>query len=247
MRVIDSGREYEESAMSHVIPGIDLPADPNARVWRYMSISKLDNLFSTASLWFARADQFDDKTEGIVPLQTATDHPHVAAWINRRRTLTFVNCWHANEYESAAMWEAYTGGDFGVAIESSVERLAGVLEQHRPIVYLGLVRYIDLTVDRLDGWRRATNNYHPIMHKRRLFEGERELRAIINPMSKESLAASRRGDLGMVVPVDLKRLILGIRVTSRSPREFIDHVVNTAHGYGITVPVITSTVGAASP
>lgn len=35
----------------------------------------------------------------------------------------FVNCWHLNEYESAAMWDLYLKNEEGVAIQTTFNRI----------------------------------------------------------------------------------------------------------------------------
>ena len=232
--------------MAHLILGIDVPTDPDVRIWRYMSLSKFERLCQTQSLWFSRADKFDDKWEDVVSSLTASKHLNVAKWIDERRGHTFVNCWHVNEVESNLMWGGYTGGNAGIVIESTYGRLAGVLESHRPIVYLGLVKYIDYNSETLDGWQRNPNVYHPIMHKRRMFDGERELRAVINPMSNESLAAICRGDPGMVIPVGLQQLIVSIRV-GEGPPHLMQHVQAIAADNGIAAPVTASEICQSPP
>lgn len=35
------------------------------------------------------------------------------------RKHTYISCWHANEFESAAMWDLYSKNDASVAIETT--------------------------------------------------------------------------------------------------------------------------------
>jgi hypothetical protein len=86
-----------------------------------------------------------------------------------------------NEYESAAMWSLYaTGGrDQAIAIQSTYARLEKALEQY-PDVHIGVVHYIDYEKD----WMPEGNLMYPSVHKRKSFEHERELRAVIYDMHR---------------------------------------------------------------
>jgi len=44
------------------------------------------------------------------------------------RRYVFVNPWHKNEFESAAMWKLYLKSEEGVAIRTTVERLKHAFE-----------------------------------------------------------------------------------------------------------------------
>ena len=50
------------------LEGITPPED-KAILWRYMSLEKFANILATKSLFFTRADKFEDTLEGHVPRQ----------------------------------------------------------------------------------------------------------------------------------------------------------------------------------
>lgn len=52
--------------MNSVLPGITTPED-TACLWRYMSFEKFVSLLATKTLFFTRADKFDDPFEGFTP------------------------------------------------------------------------------------------------------------------------------------------------------------------------------------
>ena len=60
------------------LTGIRVPGDKDP-LWKYMSFEKFVNLLSTNTLFFTRADKFDDPFEGFTPpsvrsiYQRATD------------------------------------------------------------------------------------------------------------------------------------------------------------------------------
>src|SRR5689334_9560498 len=109
--------------------------DDAAKIWRYISVTKLLALLSTRALYFCRADRLDDPLEGVVPEATseyaqavfaevANNPMEMAAemtWLMRAsRAFTFINCWHTNDRESDAMWKVYSLASDGVAIQSTV-------------------------------------------------------------------------------------------------------------------------------
>lgn len=123
------------------------PADPTVKIWRYMAFWKFISLLEDRSLYFARADRLGDPFEGSFPEENIAQRPSAYAELIKKyedqglfvrcphieRPLsfleaqsvlrqwvcqwTFVNCWHINELESAAMWRLYGDGSPTVAIQ----------------------------------------------------------------------------------------------------------------------------------
>lgn len=61
------------------------------------------------------------------------------------RKKTFVNCWHLNEEESAAMWDLYLKSNEGIAIQTNFKRLKRSLHSCEKDIYIGRVKYINHT------------------------------------------------------------------------------------------------------
>jgi len=98
------------------------PENENIKIWRYMDFTKLVSLIDTRQLYFTRSDKFDDRFEGSLPRRNVEARKIIPNYIpdelkyvyenlmnssidinkNWKRYMA-VNCWHANEYESAAM------------------------------------------------------------------------------------------------------------------------------------------------
>src|SRR5208283_5194086 len=85
---------------------------------------------------------------------------------------SFVNCWHMNEVESAAMWKIYSTSKDSVCLQTTFARLRDVLPEDD--VYIGVVNYISYDRDMIPD----DNGLWPLFHKRKSFEHERELRAL---------------------------------------------------------------------
>lgn len=96
------------------------------KVWRYMDFTKLVSLIDSQCLYFTRADRFDDRFEGALPKANVTARKIVfeqfpetvreailksgrSEGITNKHWTRYnaINCWHMNDYESAAMWKLY--------------------------------------------------------------------------------------------------------------------------------------------
>jgi hypothetical protein len=86
----------------------------------------------------------------------------------------YVNCWHAAEHESAAMWKIYGSPGAGVAIVSNGARLETALAAHEEEFYLGTVEYRDPSFIQIG----IPNAFDTMMIKRSSFEYEREVRLV---------------------------------------------------------------------
>ena len=217
------------------------PSNPNAMIWRYMDFTRYVAMLETGSLFFSRADRLDDPFEGTLSRQT------MAAWLDlvrhhnlpddfvdtpRRfarafRRHTFLNCWHLAEYESAAMWRLYSKTDEAIAVQSTFARLQEVLPEK---AHVGLVRYVDYDSFVIP----QGNTMWPFLFKRRSFEHEREVRAVI----QEAPLRNNEIDLdfeptatGKLVPVDLSGLIDTLYVAPLTPDWYLDLVVNVTKRY----------------
>ncbi len=229
-------------------------------VWRYMDLAKFVHLLDTTSLYFSRAAQFADPYEGHYPKKNM----NMKASMNKAdpyrgeveekfmgliRACTYINCWHGNNYESAAMWDLYSKQNDGVAIQTDYKGLChsfGVPEDIKDPapVFVGKVDYIDYSEDKI----KEDNLFYPFLHKRKSFEHEKEVRAIAQRLPKEFIETGRLSSIapenlnikGVLVPVDLNTLIHKIYVAPTASKMFVDVVVSVAKRYGIKKPIIQS-------
>lgn len=160
-----------------------------------MDLAKLIALLKDAALYFPRADTLDDPFEGSysqptvdamrTSLKQSESLPadaiesvlqqifHKTARNSAR--MIYVSCWHISEYESAAMWAYYVQHGIGVAVRSTVERLIASMKDATDTVQIGQVHYVDFQKDVMPGG----NAFWPFLMKRRSFEHEHELRAVV--------------------------------------------------------------------
>lgn len=218
------------------------PAKTDVSVWRYLDLAKYLSILHSRSLFFPRATQLGDPFEGSVSRQAvearqaflgarpikegATSVQHAeqmaksnALWGEALKNMVqeyFVSCWHLNEHESAAMWKLYSASGYSVAIRTKYSTLAKEL----PVVAnLGLVKYIDYDAD----FMPYGNSLHTIMHKRRSFEHEREVRAVVWELNcKEVAPYLLKGatEWGLEVPVEPEHLIEMVLVSPFAPPWF---------------------------
>lgn len=183
----------------------DLPDE--TRLWRYMDLAKFADLLLTRTLWFNRIDRFEDPLEGTLP-------PGFQRYFSRgleredaekfwrtqaeghdafRRKWVYTNCWHERDHESYAFWRIYAGGGAGIAISASVAGLKRAFTAHQPS--LRRVQYIDFDNDAED-YRRFHWTERAFWHKHKVYDYEREVRAIITlPIDSEPVQREERMDV----------------------------------------------------
>jgi hypothetical protein len=165
--------------------GYNPPENVNAKIWRFMDLSKCIYMLTSNNLFFSRADKLGDDFEGSWPNKSIEDRNKL---VTKEKTESFsdfaknlckyaaITCWHVNEYESAAMWDLYLKTGEGIAIQSTYQRLYNCLHNSAEAIRLGLVRYIDYDKD---GFLNAGNMVEAFIHKRKSYSHENELRAAI--------------------------------------------------------------------
>src|SRR6266536_4657635 len=173
---------------------VKVPTNPKIQVWRYMDFTKFVSLLENTGLFFSRADYFDDPFEGAYPYTSVeryrstlyTEHKKLGTpsedvkEMFRKGVDSFkeynqwmmISCWHMSEYESASMWKLYTKTNEAICVQSTYECLRACLDRE---VYIGEVQYIDYQKD----WLPSDTVLYPFLHKRKSFEHERELRALV--------------------------------------------------------------------
>lgn len=219
-------------------PAFESPADENAKIWRYLDFTKFVALLDRRALSFARVDQLTDQFEGSLTkadVETLREDlrrrgfpvvglPSELAWFRKR---IFVNCWHINNYESAAMWRLYLNRDEGVAVRSTFRRFRDSFMGSEHDVFIGKVKYINYDTAHLPGG----NILYPFLHKRRAFEYECELRAVVMKWQKGDKGVGQLGTQADAIPekdlpcnldisVDLDVLVEKVYVSPAAPNWF---------------------------
>lgn len=230
----------------------------HTKLWRYLDLAKYISLLQTKSLYFARADSFEDPFEcakGYKRSECRWD-AYYAGFFNgaissaekqpwctleyseeekykeadrllkslkeismKDRQTTFICCWHENECESEAMWRLYSSNlSQGIAIQTTYERLYNSLHKD-PDIDIGRVNYVDFE-KHLCGPNGAW------WFKRKSFEHEREVRAVIKVHSQNPVQSIMR-------PIDMDLLIENIYISPTAPNWYRDLVADVTSKYGI--------------
>lgn len=233
-------------------PAFSPPADPSIRIWRYMDFTQFVSMLEEKGLLFTRADLLIDKFEGTMSrplydfLERHSDAEQHAGLLRLTKGWSFVNCWHMNEFESMAMWEVYSTSKESVCVQTTYARLREALAED---VYIGMVNYISYERDKIP----AGNTFWPLVHKRKSFEHERELRAAWSDLVSVSSAGPEvaSGAKYQSAPqsvvwkqVDLGALIENVYVSPDAGPWFQALVRKVLKTYGSNLPVERSDLAA---
>lgn len=176
---------------------------------------------------------------------------------------TAVNCWHENDFESAAMWSLYLKSNEGIAIQTTFSKLKKSIID-KETVYIGRIRYIDYENEIIES---TYNFFNSVLLKRKSYEHEREIRAvvvkwpIVEKNDDESPSASPnqednndnlgKMDLlgapstvgnGIEIQVDVDELVENIFIAPSAPYWFLNVVKNVCIKYGYDFNITKSSL-----
>lgn len=155
-----------------------------------------------------------------------------------------VNCWHASDNESEAMWRLYSDNGKAVAIETSVDALRGSIQsresQHRVHIYP--VKYLDFSDKNLKPTDCTVEGRHttPLL-KRRAYQYENEVRAFIGRVPKdlrESASVEYWQPTPVRLPVDVKVLVGRVHVSPYAREPFGTSVAKICELLGLPPGVV---------
>jgi hypothetical protein len=247
------------------------PSDENSLIWRYMDFTKYVSLLESQALYFARIDLLEDRFEGSITPATLRARNEFLGQagevklkfltdkIGELRRFTYVNCWHMNMYESLAMWKLYSKSNESVCVQTTYGALRDTLPDYAPIerspilkraelpehdkLFMGLVNYIDSE----SGVIPIDNLFWPYVHKVRSFEHENEVRVLVQNIltwnNKGTGIAPQNPADGLIVPVDLNKLIKSVRIAPYTDAWYHNLVKNVTIKYGFEYEVIPSILG----
>jgi hypothetical protein len=237
--------------------------EPSAPIWRFMDFAKFVTLLKDRALYFSRADYLGDPFEGARGVATRKpewDEPCLEyfrqaitnpppgmtcelsneeiereasrllrdfeALGERELRRMYVSCWHENEAESEALWRLYCPPpSAGIAIHSDCSSLNLSLGNN-PEIEVGRVQYIDFR-------KQFSGTYDRIFWKRKSLNHEAEVRAVIQRVQPSDEA-------GILVPVDLSKLIKAVVVSPFAPTWFRPALEEVLTKFELRAPVIAS-------
>jgi hypothetical protein len=235
-------------------PAFPAPEERDARIWRYLDFAKFVWMLDRRRLSMPHCTLMEDPFEGTTPLrqieafERRAEHDRDQARIARLRKLAgdfrkgyFVSSWHINDVESEAMWKLFSASTNAVALQTTFARLRACLP---PYVGVGMVRYIDYRREALAG----ADLFQWIMHKRKSFAHEQEVRAVASlhmPDDKGGAEIRAQSDeFGFYPEVDLEALIEAVHVHPLAETWFVELVGRTVGRFGLDLPVRRSEMAA---
>lgn len=180
--------------------------------------------------------------------------------LSNRRSF-YVNCWHAANHESVAMWKIYGSPGAGVAIVTNGGRLHTALENAKEKVYLGEVEYVDPLTFRIG----TPNAFDSLVRKRSSFAYEQEVRLVFwetgefhdslsnfdwneETMRFENIVEDPRPITpGISLTCDLDTMIEEVIVSPLAPAWYLPMIERLKEKLGYSFSVTASTLLTAPP
>src|SRR3989339_740011 len=201
----------------------------NFKIWKYLDFTKFVSLLETDSLYFAKANTMIDRHEGIFNSDSKLSASCKNKKFKKTKNLVYLNCWHINKYESAAMWSVYLQSNEGIAIQSTRLRMEKSFQNKKHNIQLGEIKYTDYQKENICN----KDIFYPFFHKRKSFEYEKEFRALIYKKQESR-------ERGIFIPIDIKTLIEKIYVAPTAEEWIKELVQSLVKKYNINVEVIKS-------
>jgi len=246
----------------HDPPGFHIESS-SRKLWRYIQLPQLLRILQEEQLHFSSPASFPDPFEGTLPKawyeyqserhraleeSLGQDEGEISELSETRREIVrsnlFVNCWHGNNSESAAMWSRYFNREFTIAITSTANDLKESLaDQEEYSIAVGEIEYVnfDLGLDEIsDADLNSINRVHAedddelglVLLKRKEFEYESEVRAVVvdhvlrTTLLERDLEVAEDVEPPVDVKVDLGDLINEIRLGPAADNWFVETVEN---------------------
>jgi hypothetical protein len=243
---------------------LEQPSD-KAVLWRYQDLPRYVDMLLKGQLFFSRADKFEDPFEGQFTrhskqkllrdrLERLAEHGDDEENLRRvreqveeltkehidKRTFITINSWHFNENENYAMWKIYAHGDYGIALQTTYDRLKSCFNKTDKTIHIGKVKYYDESSDQIP----IEDTLIPFFRKRRIYEYENEVRCChpIPQEEKEFIWQEQDYYDGIFVNVDLNQLVERIYISPYSPKWIRDIVAGINQKFNIEKEIVHSTV-----
>jgi len=211
-----------------------------------MSLAKLINLLLSNKLYLTRLDLLGDAHEGTYTKQNWLKNPELYQIENakgvletqlnqnlRMRQSMYVNCWRIDNHESEAMWKLYCPSNEGVAIQTSYAKLFDSLPERNLKCFIGLVTYLDYETESFD----KSNLFNPVMHKRKAFEHEKEIRIVKADMTLWNGDLDKAPAPGINLDTKLISDIEAVYINPYSPEWYFETVSNLLSKIDFTPPI----------
>ena len=211
-----------------------------------MDISKFSLLVTQKKIWFSRSDLLGDDHEGSLPDSIINERTLRWSDLNalkilekgskEGRKVSYINCWTKQNPKSLSMWKIYTPNAVGVAVKTSVGRLANCFVKkpndlfERNQARIEKVTYIDYSTHK-DNYEQ----FDRFIHKQKAYSYEKEIRLIIFHGS-----TINKPPIGKNIEVDLEILIDKIYISKQFGEDFHQYVEELLNDHGINKKIVIS-------
>jgi len=214
-------------------------------IWRYMDFSKFTDLLDSRYLFFPRLSilrKLDPYEGSLVPFDSRYKKGESSEIVRESDkglpNDVFVSCWYLSDVESAALWRLMTKSDEGIAIKSTIEKLANSIESKNSekTIYMGSVAYGHEKVrSRKDNNSNYVSGDDVVFTKRRCFEHEKELRLVI--YAYDLIRPVPRNKTGLKLEANLESMISEIIISPEAPCWMEDLVKRVTKKYGFSFEI----------
>ncbi len=208
---------------------LHIPSDDTI-IWKYLDLSKFLDLLLSERMFMARSDKFEDQYEGTFSEPTyeeikklLADNPdYLDAYKSKRKNIV-ISSWHANSYESYAMWQVFTKNNEGLAIQSTIGHLKKSLIEPKVKQYIGEVNYIDYKKEHIP----FDDDFFPFLFKRKSFQYENEIR-VITDVTPLGLHVNE----GVKIEVNINQMIERLYIHPKSENWYKKLVIEAVNRLG---------------
>jgi len=231
-------------------PAFLQPHNVDIRLWKYLTFEKFLSLLVQNAVIFSRIDTFEDEFEGkiekrkflnafsemnhemnIKMMEYIEQQPQHNSFMQSRLT-NFATCWCMSNHESVALWKVFSKSDNSIAIQTKYSKLAALLPEN---TFLGCITYDFEEFS----WNNPDNMFRTIMTKRKSFEYEKEVRALLfKPEYIKILCETKNINETIenipkiqICPIDINELIESIYINPKAEKWFYDIVKDVCIKY----------------
>jgi hypothetical protein len=263
---VDPSDLWTRSPKRH--PSFRVPEQPDLPLWRYMSGRRFRWLVENRRLYMPRIEQLasNDAREGTMPdaqsefwkeliakaetpelqAQHTANFERMLGFVNAFREGWYISCWHQGESENYAFWRIYgreetacpscgcvtvTRGE-SVAITTRFDRLESLLPSH---IEVGEVRYLDYQTEGGD----LLNMFDFVMHKRRFYKYESEVRAVASaawPGAGRDHISANYVEGSYAPPINVRSLIDEVMIHPEAKQAFRDEIADICKQHALPPP-----------
>ncbi len=224
-----------------------------------MDFSKYVDILTTNTLYFTRADKLEDPYDcsGMQFLidaykQLPPAPPEGKEWTRKvnifGRLFVYLNCWHMNDHQSAALWKLYSENKYEtIAIQTTFGKFKSEIEDKWPRdgISISKVKYdpenAGKPIEDLPGGRVFTSlGWEDIIYKRKSFVHEEELRAFIFQRVDKLREGPLRNKVHLEKLMKERPEYIRIKIT---PSDLIEKVYVSPHAKDLFVELVKNVSG----